>query len=274
MEDSITLDELLEKRCDKLQCLEITTVLFKSKDAVKEDLFKISTNVTQISDGVNELREELNKMRDQNNQCRELLLMIQELNNKIVHMEKNIPPQLIRSFNDGENELGSVLKEILSINEEVAVESDVKIQKKTPVKDCRQVLYKEPDVYPTIRLITQDEFNTIPKYIIGRQSLDAVNSLINSINQILKAKYTLLAMGKVHARKQDNISLYLHYKKQDLDICTDNEYIYFFTDEDYELHTKTKLNRTKLNLITVLRHCKRLREHRARNNLRYVVIID
>lgn len=51
-----------------------------------------------------------------------------------------------------------------------------------------------------------------------------------------------------------------------------SEYIYFFTGEDYEKQMKSKLNKIKLNLITVLRHCKRLREHRIKNDLRYVIL--
>lgn len=48
-------------------------------------------------------------------------------------------------------------------------------------------------------------------------------------------------------------------------------YLYFFTAEDYYRQTKTKLDKTKLNLITALRHCKRLRECRIKNELRYVI---
>ncbi|XP_076652536.1 SKA complex subunit 1 isoform X2 [Halictus rubicundus] len=234
----------------------------------------MSRNVSKISNGMNELRKQLCDIRDRNKEFQELLLLMQILDDKIVHMERNVPPQLIHNYHHTKDEYNHVLKEILSYNAEESAndDSDVESGKEPIIKNCKKILFKEHDVYPTIALISDDEFNTIPKYIIGRQSLETVNSLVNSINQVLKAKYMLLSMDKAQVRKQGNMNLYLHYKKQDLDICSKNEYLYFFTNEDYEMYTKTKLNRIKLNLITVLRHCKRLREHRVRNDLRYVII--
>ncbi|XP_043262212.1 spindle and kinetochore-associated protein 1-like [Colletes gigas] len=259
-----SFEVILERQCDKLRDLQTATILIKNKDVVKNELVHMRAKILHMSDGIKAVRKTLNDMREQNNHCQELLSLINNLHEKNIHMEENVPSTLISNYQM--DSLKHVHKEDF-----LRVPNNRELFK-SPIIDCKKILFNEPEVYPIIPLITKDEFGTIPKYIIGRQSLDSINSLIDAINQVLKRKYTLLSLGKANARKQGDLSLYLHYKKQELDICSKNEYVYFFTKEDYEEQTKCKLNKIKLNLLTVLRHCKRLREHRIKNDLRYVVL--
>ncbi|XP_076299276.1 SKA complex subunit 1 [Lasioglossum baleicum] len=276
MANSCSIENIVERQCDKLRYLESAAILVQDKHAVKDVLMEMVVEVSKISDNINKLREQLCKMSDRNKECQELLLLVQTLDDKIVHMERNVPPQLIHNYHHTNDELNLVLKEILSNHTEESTNDKSNIESQSnencPMKNCKKILFSEPDVYPKVAVITKDEFNTVPKYLIGRQSIETVNSLVETINQVLKAKYTLLSLGKEKVRKQGNMELYLQYKKQELDICTKNEYLYFFTNQDYEMYTKTKLNKIKFNLLTVLRHCKRLREHRVKNDVRYVVV--
>ncbi|CAD1474397.1 unnamed protein product, partial [Heterotrigona itama] len=240
------------------------------KDAMKEEFLKMRTAVSQMCNGIENIRQTLNEMTKQNNQCRELLSLIEALDKRIIHMERNIPSELIHDYHKTRSSLVSnVTSEFMQESHALIDENRTEKRGETPVRDCKKVLFNEPEVCPAIPLIDQDEFSKIPKYIIGRQSLETVNNFINTINQILRTKYTFLSLGKAHARKQGELNLYLHFKKQEMDICNDNEYIYFFTGKDYERQVKSKLDKLKLNLITVLRHCKRLREHRIKNDVRY-----
>lgn len=75
-------------------------------------------------------------------------------------------------------------------------------------------------------------------------------------------------------QKRDQVIVtckYIEYYVNYTDITLVAGYLYFFIAEDYYRQTKTKLDKTKLNLITALRHCKRLRECRIKNELRYIV---
>lgn len=253
----------MEEQCEKLRNLETATLFVKGRNVVKEDILKMDSAVSQICNGIKTMRQKLDEMKEQNNQCRQLLSLMVALDQEFVHMEKNVPTELIRDYKKSEDSVW-----VNTISDE-SINGDTY---ETPAKDCKKKLFNEPDVCPVLSYIDGNEFNTIPKYIIGRQSLETVNNLINTINQILKAKYTFLSLGKAHARRQGDLNLYLHYKKQDMDIDMGNEYVYFFTAEDYEKHTQSKLDKIKLNLITVLRHCKRLREYRIKNDIRYVIL--
>ncbi|CAK9818284.1 Spindle and kinetochore-associated protein 1 [Anthophora plagiata] len=269
-------EEILAEKCEKLRDLETATMFIKSKEAMKKELFEIRVAVSEMSNGVESIKRKLNEMKKQNNKCRELLSLFEALDKKVLHMEQSVPPELICDYRNADSSLSlniSPEEKLVKELQTLKVNNNT-IKLETPMRDCKKTLFNEFEACPMILLISKDEFSTVPKYIIGRQSLDTVNNLINTINQILKAKYTLLSLGKAHARKQGKLDVYLHYKKQDLDICNDNEYVYFFTGEDYEKHTNTKLNKIKLNLLTVLRHCKRIREYRVKNDLRYVILTN
>lgn len=143
--------------------------------------------------------------------------MLKTLENNLMHMEKNIPTG-IKDFlklqetaeikNEYANNEEKENMSIVSNGDVFTPDSQISI------KDCKKSLFKEVDAYPLISPVTQEEFTKIPKYIIGRQTLSIINGLITSINQILKAKYTLLSLGKNGARKKGDLDLYLEYKKQ------------------------------------------------------------
>ncbi|XP_011636796.1 spindle and kinetochore-associated protein 1-like isoform X3 [Pogonomyrmex barbatus] len=243
------LEEIIDNQVKKLQELDEATLLIKGKQNIKDELQRMHEEMLQLSYSVEKMRKLLKRMNEQNFHLKETLVLIETLDKRILHQEENVPPELIQSYQN------SII--LIPNTSESTVNS---IHQLTTQKVC-----------PTIPFITTEEFNKVPKYIIGRQTLDTINNLIGAINQTLIAKYTILSLGKVAAQKKGEINLYLHYKKQEFDIREENGYLYFFTAEDYYRQTKTKIDKTKLNLITALRHCKRLRECRIKNELRYII---
>lgn len=151
-------------------------------------------------------------------------------------MEKNVPPELIQSYKNADKQINNQpvtssnnleysvtsTRKLIQGRTPGTVQRNINIEKHEIMKDCKRTLFKEPDVCPTLSFLTVNEFNNVPKYIIGRQSLDAINNLINGINQTLIAKYAILSLGKSAAQKKGEIDLYLHYRKQEFDIRTEN----------------------------------------------------
>jgi len=269
------LEEIIDRQINRLHKLDGTTVLIKGKQNIKDELQTIYEKMLLLSCDIEEMRETLKRMNQQNSCFRETLAVIEALDKRILHQEKNVPQELIHdatmlSPNMSECPVNSTRK-LMPQNMPSSIRSARKIEKQEMVKDCKRTLFSEPEVCPMIPFITAEEFSKIPKYMIGRQSLETINNLISAINQTLIAKYTILSLGKVAAQKKGEINLYLQYKKQEFDIREETRYLYFFTAEDYYRQTKTKIDKTKLNLMTALRHCKRLRECRIKNELRYVI---
>ncbi|XP_050464026.1 spindle and kinetochore-associated protein 1-like [Cataglyphis hispanica] len=279
--------EIVDKQYKRVQQLNAATILIKSKNNIKDELQEIYNKVLQVSYGINNMRAILEKMKEQNTHSRELLSLIGTLNKRILYQKENVPPELIQGYQNADkqtyvqtqltstksatNSTHKLIGQQLSAIEISAVYNSDTIEQEI-IKDCKRTLFNEPEICPTISFISPEEFNKVPKYIIGRQTLDTINNLISDINNTLITKYTILSLGKAGAQKRGEINLYLQYKKQEYNIKEEKGYLYFFTAEDYYMQTKKKIDKTKLNLITALRHCKRLRECRTKNELRYVII--
>ncbi|XP_015585600.1 spindle and kinetochore-associated protein 1 isoform X2 [Cephus cinctus] len=276
----VSLDDILTEQSIKLEQLTMATLFLKDKKDIMHQLIEIQHEVFGMKKSLDTMQKDLEKMKQQNVHCRELSSMIETLIQRLTHMAENVPEQLIPAFQNIEqsnanslqlsNEDSNVPNMINKFSNSVNVTEDrYDENNENRVLNCKKILFDEPEVYRSIKLLTQQEFNKIPRYIIGRQSLEAVNNLVMTINQILKAKYTLLSLGKNGARKKGVLDLYLHYRKQE---TIEQGKMYFFTSEDYERQTKSKLDKMKLNLLTALRHCKRLREMRVAKTLQYIVV--
>ncbi|GAB1861190.1 Spindle and kinetochore-associated protein 1 [Camponotus japonicus] len=285
MDKQDNLEQIVDKHYKRLHQLNATTIFIKGKHNIKDDLQKIRNEVLQISYGIDNTRKILEQMKKQNTDSKELLSLIDILNKRILHQKENVPLELIQGYQNADkqkciqNQISPVITKSAINSAHKLIEQNISanmynsgIIEQEIIKDCKRTLFNELEVCPTILFISTEEFNNVPKYMIGRQTLETINSLITDINNTLITKYTILSLGKAAAQKRGEINLYLQYKKQEFDIKRGKGYLYFFTAEDYYRQTKKKIDKTKLNLITVLRHCKRLRECRTNNEVRYVII--
>lgn len=161
--------------------------------------------------------------------------LIGTLNKRILHQKENVPPELIQGYQNADkqkciqtqltstitksatNSTHKLIGQQLSAIEISAMYNSDTIEQEI-IKDCKRTLFNEPEVCPTIPFISPEEFNKVPKYIIGRQTLETINNLISDINNTLITKYTILSLGKIGAQKRGEINLYLQYKKQEYNI--------------------------------------------------------
>ncbi|KAG7202771.1 hypothetical protein KM043_009939 [Ampulex compressa] len=249
------MEEILGRLLEKMKQLQIESTLLNGKDTLKDKLLEIQVESSCLTTGVENMKKGLQTMKEQNTYCRELLSLIKDLDERILYMEKYVPIQLIEDY---KKSVTSSMCEPLSNKENCNLNTTYQSthnnkdkKDSVTVNDWKKVLFNEPEVCPIISLISTEEFSKVPKYIIGRQPLETLNNLIIIINQILKFKYTILSLGKAAAQKKGEIDLYLLFKRQELDVVEDNGYIYFFTDEDYQRHTKSNLYYIFYNILVI-----------------------
>ncbi|KAK0095889.1 hypothetical protein PV326_007126 [Microctonus aethiopoides] len=281
-----SLEDLLRSKVNKINELQVATTCITEKDELKNSLRDAALDVDTISKSIFSMRQNLNSMRLQNVECQEYMIFLQSLNEKIEHLENNIPPELIQALPKQENETPEIHNEkikngcqmssakiINKSNGHNIIETVYDSEYVPQLANCRKTLFTDgEDIQYIIEPLDESEFAKIPKYMIGRQTLVVLNDFIASINKIMKAKYSLLALGKNGARQKGKLDLYLQFKKEEADVCTKKERKYFFTAEDYHREIKFKLDKTKLNLLTVLRHCRKIQELRFGKNIKYEVI--
>ncbi|XP_034945150.1 spindle and kinetochore-associated protein 1-like [Chelonus insularis] len=292
-----TLDDIMKDQLKTANELDVATTFFLNKDIVKESLIAATKDVHSIKSGLCDMKKYLERMKKQNEICQELISCYNSFNTKIKYLENNIPQSLIQALQKPNNQTeekkeskpplkkikpnGTTPATIQSVNSQQRTEglnsiNDINASELfSDVQDCRKTLFKEEteDSY-FIEPLSETEFSKIPKYMIGRQNITNVNDFISTINNVLKAKYSILALGKIGARKKGELELYLQFKKEETDVYPNSgsEKKYFFTAEDYYRETKLKLDKIKLNLLTVLRHSKRIQELRNGKAVKYEVI--
>lgn len=132
----------------------------------------------------------------------------------MAHMVANIPQGVIEAYKFVESPIIEEDAKVESTTTEIsaiALTSD-DVTEEVTQSDCKKNLFGVEQDY--VKPISSSEFAKIPKYMIGRQTLDNLNLLVEVINQILRTKYGVLALGKNGARKKGQLDLYLEYKKQ------------------------------------------------------------
>ncbi|KAK0181912.1 hypothetical protein PV327_000096 [Microctonus hyperodae] len=280
-----SFENFLRRKVDKINELDIATTFITKKDELIDCLCDAALDVDTISKSIFSMKQNLNSLKLQNDKCQKSIMFLKLLNDKIEYLKNSIPPELIQVLIKVGNETPEVHNEKIKNGGQVSLSKITNtLNGRTndliydseyvpPLADCRKTLFVDAeDNQYNIEPLNDIEFAKIPKYMIGRQTLTALNDFIASINKIMKAKYSLLALGKNGARKKGDLDLYLQFKKEETDVCTKKERKYFFTAEDYQREMKCKLDKTKLNLLTVLRHCRKIQELRFGKNIKYEVI--
>lgn len=119
-----------------------------------------------------------------------------------------------------------------------------------------------------IKLITVPEFESIPQYMKGIVSYDQLNSVVQSINTAVTAKYKILHQSmktlNSHTRK-----LHKQFKDQE---TKDTRGQYFVVEDDIREFCQIKVDKRFQRILTMLRHCQRLRELRGGGLTRYMLL--
>eukprot|EP00128_Syssomonas_multiformis_P008318 Colp12_sorted_trinity150504_noHs@33385 len=109
--------------------------------------------------------------------------------------------------------------------------------------------------------LTVEEFNGVPQYMKGRLQREQLNDAIDELHKLIASKQQLLAMPRKHMSEQQ-MKKYEHHVNS---CCSETEGRTFFVEEDLKSVPVQK------TVLTILRHCGRLREIRGGGYTRYVV---
>lgn len=121
---------------------------------------------------------------------------------------------------------------------------------------------------PIIEPISKSEFLSIPQYMRGRITHEILNQALSSFLDTLKAKYQLLGTSNSKLTEEQAKRNQM-YKSQENSETVGH---YFCTVDDLKLYSFLKeLNNIK-NILTCLRHCKRVKEIRGPGKIiRYAI---
>ncbi|XP_030326239.1 spindle and kinetochore-associated protein 1 [Strigops habroptila] len=126
----------------------------------------------------------------------------------------------------------------------------------------------KPAVLPAKLLpVTSEDFGQVPVYMKGRLTCEQINAVIKDINKAVMIKYKIRNQSP-RSLSAPNRNLYYRYMKEETEAT---EGCSFIVEEDIKLFTCLKTDKRFYQVITILRHCRRLKEVRTTGVTRYLI---
>ncbi|XP_064164408.1 spindle and kinetochore-associated protein 1 [Anguilla rostrata] len=253
MMNSSDVVELTQQINDKISALrtilELRTIA-KEKDKLNI-LVKIGKDIIAINGLLDTLEKHVFKQRDVLNGLKELEEFFQEDLRDGHHLRDNMPLHMPRKGLQ-------TAKPSTQSQQDVAQQGrEQNPQKKPSRTQIREMVY-----------ITTEEFESIPQYMKGRVTYTQLNVAVQSINAAVTGKYSILQQP---LKSLTNATRKLHQRFKDEE-TKDTKGHFFVVEEDIREFTQLKVDKRFQGMLSMLRHCQRLRELRGAGHTRYVLL--
>uniref|UniRef100_A0A8C8EER5 SKA complex subunit 1 n=1 Tax=Otus sunia TaxID=257818 RepID=A0A8C8EER5_9STRI len=219
--------------------------------SLKSVLCEIKHEVVLVNDLLNKMEMEVKHHKELKDLLKELQKSAERDEREAQHLSENIPPHLPKPTQ-------SCVAGLTVKRDEQTEVVEPKPAKK-PTKESR--LIKEAS------LITAEEFESLPAYMKGRLTCDQINAVVKAINKAVAEKYKILHQPlksmKAAARK-----LYHRFLEEE---TAETKGTFFVVEADIGEFTQLKVDKRFHAILTVLRHCHRVREIRGVGRVRYVI---
>ncbi|KAK0132397.1 Spindle and kinetochore-associated protein 1 [Merluccius polli] len=119
-----------------------------------------------------------------------------------------------------------------------------------------------------MEFVTTLEFDNIPQYMKGRVIYEQLNAAVRSINDAVSGKYKILRQP-AKSLNNNTRKLSQRFKEEE---TKDTKGQFFVVETDIREFTQMKIDKRFQGIMSMLRHCQRLRESRGNNLTRYVLL--
>ncbi|XP_065517808.1 spindle and kinetochore-associated protein 1-like [Lathamus discolor] len=115
--------------------------------------------------------------------------------------------------------------------------------------------------------VTLEDLEELPVYMKGRITCDQINAVVNNLNKAMMAKYRIRCQAPSSLNTRDR-TLYYRYIREESET---REGCPFIVEEDIRLFTSMKMDKRFYQIITVLRHFRRLKVIRTSGIILYAM---
>jgi hypothetical protein len=122
-----------------------------------------------------------------------------------------------------------------------------------------------------IGLLSEEEFEQVPKYLKGRLTATKINSFIQYFNRFLAEKYGILFRSNPAKLSIDQRQKFFEWKAAELEELGGR---IFLTEADFKAKNGQghfKFDQVARNILTILRQVGRIKEVRSSGIIRYVI---
>ncbi|KAM3940100.1 SKA complex subunit 1 [Leptodactylus fuscus] len=250
--DPLDLDDLCSHVHSKISVIKKTLQLrhIGQDPSLGSVLSKVAQELQLLCELLNKVETEVHRQETIAKSLKELQATLERDVKEASHLNDNIPPHLPKKCPTSNSVPG----------EEPPVE--VKVAAPEPAKkSVREKHIKE------MELITVQEFANVPAYMKNRLTYEQINHLIEELNKAVVSKYKIMhqplkSLNNI-ARKQLG-----RFKEEE---TSDTKGQFFMVEQDIKEFTQVKVDKRFHGMLSILRHCHRLRELRGKGMVRYVI---
>ncbi|XP_066038352.1 spindle and kinetochore-associated protein 1 [Chamaea fasciata] len=116
-------------------------------------------------------------------------------------------------------------------------------------------------------LITTEEYESVPGYLKGRITYDQVNAVVQQINKAVVEKYKILYQP-LKSMSAPIRNLYHRFTEEE---TRDTKGLFFIVEADIKEFTQLKLDKRFYSILSILRHCQRVKEVRGSGLIHYII---
>ncbi|TPX32354.1 hypothetical protein SmJEL517_g04520 [Synchytrium microbalum] len=123
----------------------------------------------------------------------------------------------------------------------------------------------------SVAYLTMNEYDMVPKYMVGRLTRDKINDLITEFNKIVESKTSILRLQPTKMNKHDRDRYYENQQLSNSEVKGKT----FITEKDikeYAQGSHFKLDPSGRAVIGILRHLNRVKEVRGGGVVRFLLL--
>ncbi|NXG97223.1 SKA1 protein, partial [Loxia leucoptera] len=224
-------------------------------DSYKTVLHKIQNDVILVHDLLNKMENEVKQQKNLRDLLKEMQKAAERDQKEAQHLLEHIPRYLPKPAQSR-----AVLK--------AAEGYDLK-QRQTKAVECKSEKKpaKEKKPIKEAALITTEEFESVPAYMKGRITYDQINAVVQELNKAVVGKYKILYQP-LKSMSAPVRNLYHRFIEEE---TKDTKGAFFIVEDDIKAFTQLKLDKRFHSILSILRHCQRVREIRGSGLIRYVI---
>ncbi|CAC5411089.1 unnamed protein product [Mytilus coruscus] len=263
-----TLENLAESFDGRLECMRtLVDLQFAAEEVDCNKHFETLLNeVEKLENVLSVMRSVVQKQKEETKQIQEVKLTFESLISHLQYSCQHVPVHIPQPAKKE-----AVLQDAKTKKESHTVKSGNGTNKVKSAEKNEKTCKKSGklDVYvPTVEYVTVEEFEGVPKYMKGRLTYTQVNGAIDELNKPLKEKYKILSMKRTTLNDVNR----KRYEKFKLQETKDTAGEYFIVEEDIKEFSTLKMDNVGRAILTVLRHCGRMKEIRGGGHIRYACL--
>ncbi|XP_040277033.1 spindle and kinetochore-associated protein 1 [Bufo bufo] len=250
--DAPDLDDLCSHVNSKISKIKKTLQLrYIGQDpSLSNVLSKVTYELHLLCELLNKVETEVQRQEAIAKSLKELQVTLERDVKEASHLRDNVPPHLPKkcpNSNPGPGE---------------APLAEVKVSAPEPQKKPAKGKHIKE-----VELITVQEFDNVPAYMKNRLTYEKINHFIEEVNKAVVGKYKIIhqplkTLNNV-ARKQLG-----RFKEEEM---ADTKGQFFIVEQDIKEFTQVKVDKRFHGMLSIMRHCHRIRELRGKGIVRYVI---